>query len=151
MRGVPAPPNCAVRTSLSLSLSLHCCCPGHPPPVIVPIPPPVLLWTVPPPVVVPVPVVVIITRHPCPSPKSISTVLACWWHSIVRFNARQRIKMGNRVNAVPDYDGSGSDICWDISIHQRQGRALLTSFVADYYTALLLLLSSPSPSGSASA
>ena len=59
--------------------------------------------------------------------------------------------MGNGVNALPDYNSGGSDICWDISVHQRQGQALLTSSVADYNMVLLLLLSSPPPLGSVSA
>ena len=58
--------------------------------------------------------------------------------------------MGDGVNALPDYGGGGSDICWDISVHHGQGRALLTSSPADVNVVLLSLLSSPPPSGSAS-
>ena len=57
--------------------------------------------------------------------------------------------MCDGVNTSPDYDCGGSDICWDISVHRRQGQALSTSSAAGYNTTLLLLLSSPPPSGSA--
>ena len=55
--------------------------------------------------------------------------------SAIQHLSKEEVGVG--VDASPDNNGDGSDICWDISVHRRQGQALSTSSTADAATALL--------------